>query len=95
MFFFNMLGRLIKYLYPIGIIHMMFGVALIAGYYIVDGFNQMTSFRTTLDLGIGSLIIGGSITIGVLIFAALSLHLIKYFNYTDQVDKVVKQNDLQ
>ena len=91
MFFFNMFGGLIKYLYPIGIIHMMLGVALISGYYTVDGFNRMSSFTTTLELGIGSLIIGASISVGVLIFAGLALHLMKYFTYTGQVDRAVNK----
>lgn len=91
MLFFNILGGFIKYFYPIGILHMMLGVVLIAGYYTVDGFNRMASFTTTLELGIGSLIIGASISVGVLIFAGLAVHLIKYFAYTDQVDKAVNK----
>nr|DAN65309.1 MAG TPA: hypothetical protein [Caudoviricetes sp.] len=91
MLFFNILGGFIKYFYPIGILHIMFGVVLISGYYIVDGFNRMASFTTTLELGIGSLIIGASISIGVLIFAGLALHLMKYFTYTDQVDRAVNK----
>ena len=88
---FNLIGMIVKHLYPIGIAHIMFGVILVGGYYLIYGFQYMFNYTTILDLGIGSLIVGASISVSVLIFAGLALHLMKYFAYTDQVNRAVNK----